>query len=262
MAQSWLITATFCFLFSFVHTLFALGGGKFRPGRANLLAMALGFAAQTAFLYSRGQADHSCPINTLFEVLVFLSWSTVLIYLLIGPAYHLSLMGAFTAPLVFVLNGIALLAPLDRLPKPRAVLNPWLELHAALSIVAFGAFALACIAGVMYLVQERQLKSRQPHRIFYHLPPINDLHVANDRLLRIGFVILTVGLLAGFFVKLPVSSTKFWVSLAIWAVYGILLVLRRTHKVAPHRVAMLSIGIFVLALAALPTIQMLSVSKP
>jgi len=28
-----------------------------------------------------------------------------------------------------------------------------------MSLVAYGAFALACIAGVMYLVQERQLKT-------------------------------------------------------------------------------------------------------
>jgi ABC-type uncharacterized transport system permease subunit len=35
---------------------------------------------------------------------------------------------------------------------------PWLELHASISLIAYGAFALACIAGVMYLVQERQIK--------------------------------------------------------------------------------------------------------
>ncbi|MEO8207201.1 MAG: ABC transporter permease, partial [Chthoniobacterales bacterium] len=114
MERYWLIAATLCFLFSFAYTLVALGAGKFRATRVNLAAMAVGFAAQTTFLYLRGQQDHSCPINTLFEVLIFLSWATVLIYLLIGPAYHLSLMGAFTAPLVFFINLIALLAPIPK----------------------------------------------------------------------------------------------------------------------------------------------------
>ncbi|MEO6846925.1 MAG: cytochrome c biogenesis protein CcsA [Chthoniobacterales bacterium] len=260
MERYWLIAATLCFLFSFAYTLYAVATGKFRSARINLLAMAAGFAAQTTFLYMRGQQDRSCPINTLFEVIIFLSWSIVLIYLLIGPAYHLSLMGAFTAPLVFFLNVIALVSPLNQNPHPKVLLNPWLEMHVALSLMAYGGFGLACIAGVMYLVQERQLKSGRPDTIFYHLPPISDLNVANGRLLRIGFVLLTLGLAAGFFLKLPVANAKFAVSLGIWAIYGIILLLRKTHSLAPRRMAALSIIVFILALVTLPAIQMLSVA--
>jgi hypothetical protein len=35
-----------------------------------------------------------------------------------------------------------------------------------------GPFALACVAGAMYLVQERQLKTHQLRSIFYHLPAV------------------------------------------------------------------------------------------
>ena len=116
----------------------------------------------------RGHALGSCPITNLFEVLVFLAWSIALIYLLIGTTYRLSLMGAFTAPLVVLLQLAALLLPID---TPRAfpiAPNPWLEFHASISIIAYGAFALACVAGAMYLVQERQLKTHQLRSIFYH----------------------------------------------------------------------------------------------
>ena len=37
----------------------------------------------------------------------------------------------------------------------------WPEMHAAVSMIAYGAFALACVAGVMYLVQERLLKQHR-----------------------------------------------------------------------------------------------------
>jgi len=40
------------------------------------------------------------------------AWSIVLIYMLVGAAYRLSLMGAFTAPLVSIIQIFALLAPL------------------------------------------------------------------------------------------------------------------------------------------------------
>ena len=45
----------------------------------------------------------------------FLSWSIALIYLLVGPAYRLSLMGAFTAPLISIIQVTALLAPIAAL---------------------------------------------------------------------------------------------------------------------------------------------------
>ena len=57
----------------------------------------------------------------------------------------------------------------------------------AVSLVAYGAFALACVSGVMYLAQERQLKTHHLRSIFYRLPPIHDLAVANRRLIFSGF---------------------------------------------------------------------------
>ena len=98
-----LIAATLCFLTSFGYTLYALGAGRFRPGRINFFAILAGFAFQTAFLYLRGKAEGSCPLNSLFDVLIFQSWSLVLTYLIVGPAYRLSLLGAFTAPVALTL---------------------------------------------------------------------------------------------------------------------------------------------------------------
>jgi hypothetical protein len=86
--------ATFCLLLSFGYTLFALGAGRFRPGLVNLVSILGGFVLLSLDLWNRGQAQGSCPINSLFDVLVFMSWSILLIYLLVGPAYHLSLLGA------------------------------------------------------------------------------------------------------------------------------------------------------------------------
>src|ERR1700752_4261693 len=109
-----LIAAVLCFLASFGYTLYALGSGRFRPGRINFVAILIGFVFQTAFLYLRGKAEGSCPLNSLFDVLIFHSWSLILIYLIVGPAYRLSLLGAFSAPIALVLLLIALLAPMSQ----------------------------------------------------------------------------------------------------------------------------------------------------
>jgi ABC-type uncharacterized transport system permease subunit len=253
-----LVAAALCFLVGFGTTHFALGAGRFRPGRFNFLSLLAAFGFLSGFLYLRGQAERSCPLNSLFDVLVFLSWSLVLIYLVIGPTYRLSLLGAFTAPLALVLLLVALVSPIDTSVRVRDVINPWVEAHAALSIIAYGAFGLAGVAGVMYLVQDRQLKSHKASALLYNLPPITDLAIANRRLIVLGLVLLTVAFASGVMSGLPVNPIKFWFSAAIWIVYSVMLVARQWSPIGPRRFAESSVVVFALALIALPAIQYLS----
>ena len=136
MERYLLAGSTFCYLLGFAYSLLLLGARKFRPGRFNLYAIAGGFALQTAFLYLRGHAVGRCPITNTFEILVFLSWSVALAYLVVGTTYRISLLGAFTAPLVFGLQLIALLLPSAPTAAQHGPPDGWLELHASTSLVA------------------------------------------------------------------------------------------------------------------------------
>jgi ABC-type uncharacterized transport system permease subunit len=251
--RQFLILSTICFLAAVIRTVVLLRGKRFHGGSFNFLAIGLGFIFQTAFLSIRGHALGRCPLTNLFEVFIFLAWSVALIYLLVGPVYRLSLMGAFTAPLVVVLQTFALLSPFDREPLVKTPADPWLEFHASISLVAYGAFALACIAGVMYLVQERQLKTRQLRSIFYYLPPLQDLFAAMTRLLWCGFALYTLGLLTGFFVSagagLPVVQVI--CAIAVWLLYAAILQGRHLRRLAPKWVAALCIVGFSAALSLL-----------
>ena len=251
MDRNLLIVSTICFLAAVARTAIALRGGIFRPGQFNFLAIGLGFIFQTAFLSIRGHELGRCPLTNLFEVFIFLGWSVALIYLLVGPAYRLSLMGAFTAPLVVLLQGFALIAPIDVRHPAKLPANPWLEFHASISLMAYGTFALACIAGVMYLVQERQLKTHQLHSILYHLPPLTDLFAAITRLLWWGFLLYTVGLVSGFFVGHPLPYVQVICALGVWVLYGAILQGRHLRRLAPKHVAVLCIVGFSAALTLL-----------
>lgn len=251
MDRQLLIISTICFLAALVHTLIELRAGVFRPMRFNFFAIGLGFVFQTAFLSIRGHALGRCPLTNLFEVLIFLAWSVALIYMLVGPVYRLSLMGAFTAPLVVLLQGFALIAPIDVRHPVRVPANSSLEFHASVSLVAYGAFALACIAGVMYLVQERQLKTHQFRSIFYHLPPLTDLFAAMTRLLWLGFILYTVGIASGFFTGRPVPHVQVVSAVAVWLLYAAILQGRYFRRIAPKRVAALCIIGFSAALTLL-----------
>jgi ABC-type uncharacterized transport system permease subunit len=257
-----LIISTVCFFAAILRTILSLRTRTFQPGRFSFLAIGLGFIFQTAFLSIRGHALHRCPLTNLFEVFIFLAWSIALIYMLVGPTYRLSLMGAFTAPLVFLLQAFALIAPIDVRHASRAPPNSWLEFHASISIVAYGAFGLACIAGVMYLVQERQLKTHQLRSIFYHLPPLTDLFAAITRLLWWGFVLYTLGLVSGFFTGGPLPRVQIVAAIGVWLLYAAILQGRHLRRLAPKRVATLCILGFSAALTLLWGITFSTQTQP
>jgi ABC-type uncharacterized transport system permease subunit len=187
-----------------------------------------------------------------------MTWSMVLIYLVVGSAYRLSLMGAFTAPAATLLLLFACFVSEAKPMMTQVKVNPWLEAHTSFSIVACGAFALACIAGVMYVIQERQLKTRHPGSMFFRLPPINALTVANSRLLWLGFGLLTIGLSAGFFIGADIDWKKAIWSILAWCLYGGILVARWRHTMAPKWIATLSIIAFSLLLGTFWGIRFIS----
>jgi len=255
-----LVISTLWFFLGMVRTALAVRARTYRATGFNFYSIALGFIFQTAFLTVRGHALGRCPLTNLFEVFIFLAWSVSLIYLLVGPAYRLSLMGAFTAPLVFGLQTFALVAPIDRTQVSNVVPSPWLEVHASVSLIAYGAFALACVAGVMYLLQDRQLKRRQLNSMFFHFPPLTDLFAAITRLLWLGFALLTLGILAGFLIGSPLPYVKIAWSIAVWVLYAAILLARHLGRTAPRRIAALCVIAFSAALTLLWGITFLSQS--
>jgi ABC-type uncharacterized transport system permease subunit len=260
--ERWFLNAsTLCFLVGFAYTMFALGAGVARPSRWNILVMLTGFICQTEYLHQRGEIVGRCPVTNLFEVLVFLSWSVVLLYFVVGGSYRLSLLGTFTAPLVFLIQSLAQLLPSASLPAVRKVsAGFWAELHAAVSLMAYGAFALACVAGVMFLVQERLLKRRQLGSVFQNLPPIATLVAATQRVMLAGFILFTLGLVGGFFAG-SAHTAIVMMAVSVWLPYGLILILRQTHRYSSRRFAWLSVVAFIVALTSLGALSFLHLNQ-
>ncbi len=227
------------------------GGDATRLHRTNYVSLIAGFVLHTAFLVLRGRAVQSCPLTNLFEVNAFIAWAAVLFFLLIGTSYRVSFLGAFTAPVAFVLCATGLLFATD-VPRAEPVTrNPWIEFHAAIAILACGAFALAFVTGVMYLVQERQLKSRHLSPSFLLLPSIEQLDVINFRLLMLGFVMLSLGMVGGVVSYRIVghwTKPKIVWAVATWLIYAGLLLAHRVWSWRGRRVALGAMASFAFVL--------------
>ncbi|MFI0347215.1 MAG: inner membrane protein YpjD [Chthoniobacterales bacterium] len=252
-----LLGSTFFYFFSCCWLFFIFKTKNFRPGRFQFAAILLGVVFQSWFLMLRGALERSCPIGTLSETLIFLSWAIGLFYLVIGPTYRISLMGTFTAPFILGLQCAALLLP-NAARMPIITPSPFVEAHAALSLIAFGAFGLACVSAMMFLVQERQLKSQHPSLIFRQLPPINLLEKVTARLLWLGWVLLTISFAAGFLAKLPVSGTRIVIAFIFWGAIVTLLLARQAHHLSVRRFAALAGFVFLFSIIILFGIHFLS----
>ncbi len=208
------------------------------------------FVLQLAFLGVRGEARGACPLGDYGERLAFLAWALVLFYLLVGPAYRLSLLGLFTAPVVAILQ-LAALVPgmMAENPARVAEVNAWGEAHSAFSVLSYGAFALAAVAGLMFLVLNRQLKEHHLSTgLFEILPPVRSLSVSVVRLTILGVVILTVGMVSGFMMEQEGGEAHLVAALVIWAAYLALLIVHFWRGVTPRRMALGVIALFVLSL--------------
>ncbi|WP_158589063.1 cytochrome C assembly family protein [Alginatibacterium sediminis] len=106
-------------------------------------------------------------------------------------------------------------------------LRPQIALHIGLSLLAFTVFALACLFAIMFAYLNWNLKHHSVAAIHPALPPLMSIEASLLKLIRIGFVLLSLALISGW-----VFLDSFWnsghshkailTSLA-WLVYAVLL---------------------------------------
>jgi ABC-type uncharacterized transport system permease subunit len=209
------------------------------------------FLCQIGFLSIRGQMRLACPLMDRGEILAFLAWSLTLFYLLVGPAYRISLLGVFTAPVVVIFQAIALIpGVLTANPAQLSRGNAWHETHSAMSVLSYGALALAAVAGVMFLVLDRQLKEQHlKSGLFRNLPPVRELLVSLERLLGLGAGLLTIGIVAGFMMPRNEDALgHLLAAVTVWVCYGILLIVKQVRGLTGRRLSLSAVVMFLLSL--------------
>ena len=138
---------------------------------------------------------------------------------------------------------------------PLAVQHVWLGLHIVLALLGYAALTLMFCAGIMYLIQERQLKSKRPGAWYHYLPSLTLLDELNAKALLLGLSVLNAGHRHGFgvgqiYVRVvsAMESTSLPLLLA-WFMYALLLGGRRTLGWQGIKAARATVGGFIVVLA-------------
>ena len=137
------------------------------------------------------------------------------------------------------------------------MIDGWLLGHITCSLLSYLAFLVACLSGILFLVQERQLKAKHIGRLFHSIPSLASLDRINLIAIVVGFLLFTFGLLCGMARRYEVSGR--WMSLdpkeglayMTWVAYAVLLAVRWLSTLRGRKVALLSILGFSLVLFTL-----------
>ena len=228
---------------SSLYSIFLLRQGFREDNRINYFLILGGFLFTTLAMIQRGFSLSRCPINNLFEATMFFVWSIGIVYLVFGIWSRVRFLGAFTSPVLFGMGVFALMPSLDPPHSGRPEFaGAWPSLHAALILLAYGAFGLSCASGAMYLMQERNLKFNKLRAALSRLPPIQRLESVTSGLTLGGFALLTAGLLIAplilhrqqELIAYVRSDAKFLWSVFVWLLY-FSLVSSRWRQRARHR---------------------------
>lgn len=169
-----------------------------RPALAKIATatLAVGFAGHTAcFVFQAGGGGIAFASKAL--VLSVFAWGIVGVYLGAQFLTRLTALGAFVAPVAALFAFAAEAAPGSPAETAGTLPGWWLPAHIATLVLGYAFFGMSFCVAVVYLIQERYLKSKNLTALFRRLPSLDALDRLNQRTIVAGFALLTIGLVTG-----------------------------------------------------------------
>jgi ABC-type uncharacterized transport system permease subunit len=198
------------------------------------------------------QAHRWMPVG-IREIESLLGFIVAGIFFLVWWIYDAIPLGIFALPATFLLVFVPALGP-DTYHFPSAgVRIGWLVAHIVALLLAYAALCFSLLASLMYLAQERRLKTKpQPAtspwwKPLDWLPPLDTLERIALATIEFGFPCMTVGLLIGTVLVQETAlgaayyrDPKIVASFAMWMIYVVLLLVRRGAGLRGRRAAYIS----------------------
>jgi cytochrome c-type biogenesis protein CcsB len=219
----------------------------FKPA---LVAVVAGFLLHVTSMVLRAMEVQYLPLTQRYEAFSFFAALATLGFLIAYAKYRIAPLSVFAFPVIFLMTFIANLFYDPSRSIPPVLRSNWIYIHTPLVFLGYAALFIAFAAAIMYLIQERELKSKHRTRFHNRLP---SLEVCDDlayRCLAIGFPLITLGIISGALWAQSVwgvwaSDVKVLLSFLTWFVYLLLIHYRLIAGWRGKRAAYLSIVGFI-----------------
>jgi ABC-type uncharacterized transport system permease subunit len=180
----------------------------------------------------------------------------MVVFLLAYMVYGTTSPGIVVFPLVFLLTFMGVMRQEPFVLASETAKRGWLIAHISMIFAGYAALVLSFSASLVYLLQERALKAKQPAGILSRFPSLQVTDEIGLRSLLIGFPFMTAGLLAGLLIAqmnfghINFRDPKILLTVLTWVVYLILLYMRWSAGWRGRKAAYLAAGTFVMAIVA------------
>ncbi len=235
-----------------------LAGSKYRCGSLLAPVVLVAVVFNAVLLGVRGVSIRAVPLTGLFESLLVLAIVFGLLYLSLRSAIEQVWFGTIMvwAMLGMVVAGAFVARPPSR-PQALAA-TPWAVAHGSMMVLASASVVFAAANAALYLLGSYRLKHKGIMQVLGRIPNLETLARMNRLGVRVGFILLTVGVLSGLgLTSLLGTGIARWLAdskviciLGAWGLLGTIVLLDRLRLLKINVRAYVTLAAFGLILAA------------
>jgi len=256
MPLIWLRVAVVCYGVGLIYSLLLLSKRGNLLGKIVEPAVGLGLIFHFVSLVESTILIGHISLASIQYSESLLAFLAMVVFFVFFVGYRTTTPGIVIFPIVFVLTFASALGQ-----KPVTITSPllrngWIFVHIVLIFTGYAGLFLSFGASLLYLVQERALKSKRPTPLLTWLPPLQTIDDICYHALLFGFPFMTFGILTGSVLLIEKYGPMFFadpkivLSFAMWVVYLLLLYTRWSSGWRGRKAAVLATVAFVIAICA------------
>jgi HemX protein len=219
----------------------SFAGGRGVAPRAGVFMTVAAVLLHGAGLAAFASRYSELPLVGLAPSLCTLAFLIALVMAVLSLTRDARSIGLVLVPLISLLLAVALVLGIAPAEDAVAFRGMWFSFHILLAFIGYAGLAVGFAAGLLYLLQFRELKDKRLGRVFRFFPSLPVLDTLGRRGLLIGFPALTLALLLGwawtarFQPSFSVLHPQVIWGLLTWLTFAVLLVVRATTNAGRER---------------------------
>ncbi len=223
-----------------------------RPGFA---LMRVGFLLATFYLVTEAvRRGAFLPIAGMSEALAFFAWSLAFVYLVLLVSAQIDSFGLILTPVLLLFTAVAALTAVPGSGGYQVPPNPVFMLHILAAYFAYASLTISFVAGILFLIQSRELKARRAGTFYHKLPSLESLENLIYQPMIWGASLLLAAVILGFvwsltaFGELWLLDPKTLAASATSLFYFFILCLRYRASLRARKGALLALAAFALVI--------------
>lgn len=246
------------YIISTILFMLAVLGFKATSVTAARIFFYLALALQTILILPVFSHYNSAIPESRGEYLFWFAWAISVIYIAAGKHSNYPVVGAFVAPFAaFFLSASSYLSHMQQVASQPADKSIFLYVHVLPAFLSELCLVLALIVSSIYLIQSIKIKRKISSAITTPAPSLVKLENANQKVLTMGFIAMTVAIVTGVLWGLSSGEVIFskdlsqWIALLVWIVIAFLLHARTNLQWSASRTAKLTVCLALLVVCSM-----------